>query len=136
MKASDIFPGKYLKAADLGTAEPIVTIERVAMEELGDETKAVVYFKDKTKGVVLNKTNWNSIVEISGEDDCDDWAGTRIKLYVAKVEYQGKRMPAIRIDAPEVSKRATGKQLATKQAFVADDDADNTPIEDEDPLPF
>ena len=35
MKGTDLFPGKYLKAADLGTAEPVVTIREVKMETIG-----------------------------------------------------------------------------------------------------
>ena len=101
MKGTELFPGKYLRAADLGTAEPIVTIDRVGMETLGDDSKAVVYFKGKERGIVLNKTNWTSIVDITGQDDSDNWTGHKVKLYVAKVEFQGKRVPAIRIDNPK-----------------------------------
>lgn len=100
MKSTDIFPSKYLRAADLNGHEPIVTIDRVVMETLGDDRKAVVYFKGKDKGVVLNKTNWNAIEDISGEDDADNWGGTKIKLVTVKVEFQGKRVPAIRIEEP------------------------------------
>jgi len=101
MKANDVFPSKYLKAADLGSSEPVVTIREVTMESLGEDTKPVVYFEGKEKGVVLNKTNWNAIADITGEEDCDDWAGHKIRLFVAKVEYQGKRVPSIRIDEPK-----------------------------------
>lgn len=100
MKGTDVFPSKYLKAADLGTAEPIVTIRTVKVETLGEDSKPVLYFEGKEKGVVLNKTNWNALVEITGEDDSDRWPGKKVKLFVAKVEYQGKRVPSIRIDEP------------------------------------
>lgn len=98
MKSTDIFPSKYLRAADLNGHEPVVTIDRVAMETLGDDRKPVVYFKGKDKGVVLNKTNFNAIEDISGEEDTDNWGGTKVKLVVVKVEFQGKRVPAIRIE--------------------------------------
>ncbi len=98
MKSTDIFPSKYLRAADLNGHEPIVTIDRVVMETLGDDRKPCVYFKGKDKGVVLNKTNFNAIEDISGEDDTDNWVGVKVKLVTVKVEFQGKRVPAIRIE--------------------------------------
>lgn len=100
MKASDVFPSNYLRAADLNGAEPTVTIDRVVVETFGDESKPVVFFQGKEKGVVLNKTNFNAIVDITKEEDTDNWRGHRIKLVTAKVEFQGKRVPAIRIDEP------------------------------------
>ena len=104
---SELFPGKYLKAADLKGREPIVIVDRVVLEDLGDERKAVVYFKDKERGVVLNKTNASMLAELAGDDDTDNWAGTELKLYVAQVEFQGKRVPAIRIDAPKAPEPVT-----------------------------
>ena len=98
MKSSDIFPSKYLRAADLNGQEPILTIDRVEMELLGDERKPVVYFRGKERGLVMNKTNFTAIEEISGEEDTDNWAGTKVKLITAKVEFQGKRVPAIRVE--------------------------------------
>ena len=105
MKASDVFPSKYLRAADLQGKEPIVTIARVDMETLGDERKPVVYFTGKEKGLVMNKTNWNALQDICGDEDSDNWTGSKVKLYTAKVEYQGKRVAAIRIDEPTAAAR-------------------------------
>ena len=120
MKSTDLFPSKYLRAADLGGKEPIVTIERLEMETIGDDRKAVVYFVGKEKGVVLNKTNWNSIADLTGCDDSDDWAGHRIKLITANVEYQGKRVPAIRIEGSGSS--ASTRPAPTPPPVTAPDD--------------
>lgn len=128
MKSSDIFPSKYLRAADLDGREPIVTISKAVLETLGDERKVVVYFTGKEKGLVLNKTNFNAIEEISGEDDTDNWGGTKVKLFTAKVEFQGKRVPAVRIDSPSDHKRATAERAAR--------DVEPANPDDEDPLPF
>lgn len=100
MKATDVFPSKYLRAADLDGREHVVTIDRVDSEMLGDDRKLVVYFMGKEKGLVLNRTNFTAIEDISKEDDTDNWPGVQIKLVTAKVDYQGKRVPAIRIDEP------------------------------------
>lgn len=101
MKGTDVFPGKSLKAADLGDMQPVVTIKSIGVQTFDDNTsKPVIFFEGKEKSLVCNKTNWNAIVEITGEDDSDHWPGHRIKLVVAKVDFQGKRVPAIRVEAP------------------------------------
>jgi hypothetical protein len=60
-----------------------------------------VYFKGKEKGLVLNKTNGNMIAEVAGDDDTDNWGGASIVLYPTRVDMQGKRVDAIRVDKPE-----------------------------------
>ncbi len=59
-----------------------------------------LFFVGKDKGLVLNKTNFNVIADITGEADSDDWPGKRITLYATKVDYQGRRVDAIRVDDP------------------------------------
>jgi hypothetical protein len=100
MKVGSAFPSTYLKADDLGGARPVVTIEKVAMEDLGDESKPIVYFRGKDKGLVLNRTNAASIAEILGTDEMDDWKNGQIQLFTTKVDFQGRRVLAIRVEAP------------------------------------
>ncbi len=104
MKISEMFSGSYLKAADLQGRRVSATIDRVEMETLGSgsdaEQKPIVYFQNKEKGLVLNKTNGNMIAEIAGTEETDEWNGVKIALYPAKVDFQGKRVDAIRIDYP------------------------------------
>ena len=100
MNIDNAFPSNYLKAADLGGKRVPVTIDRVEMEKLGEDNKAIVYFVSKAKGLVLNVTNKNMIVEICGSAETDDWAGKKIMLYSCKVDFQGKRTDAIRVDYP------------------------------------
>lgn len=106
MKGSDIFPSKSLKADDLQGREPVVEIEKVTTQSFDDGSrKPVIHFVGKDKTLVCNKTNWNAIVEIAGEEDSDRWAGVRIKLVVARVDFQGKRVPAIRVEPPTVKRQ-------------------------------
>lgn len=100
MRDDELFPGKYLRAADLDGHEPIVTIDRTEVRQMGDVRKLVVYFKGKAKGIVVNRTNFTAIAEITGQPDSDDWTGHRIKLVTAKVDFQGRRVLAIRIEPP------------------------------------
>jgi len=97
MNIKTAFPGSYLKAADLGGKRIGVTIDRVELEDVGSDNKPVLYFQGKDKGLVLNKTNSNMISEIVGSDETDEWNGHRIALYSTKVDYQGKRVDAIRV---------------------------------------
>ena len=108
MKGNEVFPGNSLKASDLGNSSPVVTIESVSIEAFKDGTsKPAVHFKGKEKKLILNKTNWNAIVDITGEEDSDNWAGHKIRLFVAKVDFQGSRVPAIRVEAAETPKPVT-----------------------------
>ena len=117
---NDAFPSKYLRAHDLNGNEPIVTIERVDNEQVGDDRKLVVYFKGKTKGLVLNKTNATAIADILHSEDTDDWSNGQIKLVTARVDYQGKRVDAIRIDA--VKKAAKPSRPAQEPVEDVDDE--------------
>lgn len=100
MRVNDIFPSKYLKADDLNGRTVAVLIERVTQEELGNDVKAIVYFRGKQKGLVLNKTNGNIIANRYGEET-DDWNGCEIELYQTEVSFQGKMVDAIRVRAPK-----------------------------------
>ena len=110
MRADKAFPSEYLKASDLDGRTPTVTIDRVEAKTIGPDLRLLVHFVGQKKSLVLNKTNFNAIAEITGRDDSDDWSGCRIKLITARVEYQGKRVPAIRIDPPDSPGRASTRQ--------------------------
>lgn len=106
MNINDAFPSHYLKASDLGEAQPVVTIDRVEVEPVGrgKEMKPVVYFAGKQKGMVLNKTNSKKIAEIASSPDTDDWRGVEIKLFTTEVDFQGETVEAIRVKAPLATK--------------------------------
>src|ERR1700722_20428048 len=115
MRVSAAFPSPYLKASDLQGRRIPVKILRVEMQELGDELKPVVYFEVKAKGLVLNKTNANTISAAYG-DEMEDWEGRETVLYETEVEYQGRRMPGIRCIV------ASGRKPQTPPADVGPDD--------------
>ena len=100
MRISEAYPSKYLKADDLDGQDRTVNIRACIQEELGQgaemETKPVLYFDGGQKGLVLNKTNATAIAEDYG-DDTEAWAGREIVLFIQKVSFQGKLMPAIRV---------------------------------------
>jgi hypothetical protein len=119
MKRDEVFPSRWLKAADLGHDgfDGNVTIKKVSWEEIGEEReeKAVVAFEEIDKELVLNVTNWDRIVELTGQDDSDNWAGYRIKLFRARVPCKGKTVDAIRIDPSDPDKpKPALKKLAPR----------------------
>lgn len=96
MRVSAAFPSNYIKASDLQGREVQVRIARIAMEDVGDDHKPIVYFNGKEKGLVLNKTNANNIALMYG-DETDAWIGQIITLFTAWVDFQGKSVEAIRV---------------------------------------
>jgi len=104
MKMSEEFPSKYLKATDLKGREIKLTMAHVQSEEVGmkngqPDFKPVLYFKGKDKGVVLNKTNANTLSDFYG-DDTDDWLDQPIILFSVMTEYNGKSTPGLRVRIP------------------------------------
>jgi hypothetical protein len=99
MKISEEFPSAYLKSSDLGGREIRVTMARVDREEIGSDKKLVLYFKGKDKGMVLNKTNANTIGDAYG-DDTSDWFDQPLILFSIRTEYQGKPVDGLRCRVP------------------------------------
>jgi hypothetical protein len=95
-----MFPSRYLKAADIGGKDVVLTIVDVTIEDLGTndrkENKPVMHFKEISKVWVLNKTNALSVSHLYG-DQAAGWFGKRITLYVIDVPFQGTMWPAIRV---------------------------------------
>ena len=99
MKQADVFPSRFVAAADLKGKEVSVTVDRVELETFEDRQKPIVYFKDAEKGLVVNKTNFASIAAICG-DDTDDWPGKDITLFGMMVSFKGSTTEAIRVKRP------------------------------------
>jgi hypothetical protein len=96
---NEAFPSKYLKAADLDR-DITVTMSDVQMEELNDGgRKPILYFRGAKKGMVLNRTNWDTISAAYG-DNTDTWPGNSIILYSTTVDFRGKRTAAVRVRVP------------------------------------
>lgn len=105
MKVSDVFPSKFIAAADLQGQNVKVTVARVELEKIGEDTKPVIYFQGKQKGLVCNKTNCKAIAAIYG-DETDDWVGGELVLFPIMTDYQGKPVEAVRVRAPQPKDRA------------------------------
>lgn len=128
MNINDTFPSKFLKAADIGDAQPTVTMKEVIMEDIGEDRRPVLYFTGKDKGVVLNKTNATNISQAYGPDT-DDWTGKKVVLFTAWVDFQGKSIEAIRIrPARDNDKQAPKSAPAATTHPAFENSADDTDI--------
>ena len=99
MNIKDLFASNYLKTSDLKGRRIVLAIDKVSVEDIGKEKKPILYFADHEKGMVLNKTNAATIEEIVGTSETRKWHGKKIILYPTKVDFQGKRVDAMRVDA-------------------------------------
>jgi|SRR5689334_8541984 len=129
-RVSEMFPSSYLKADDLQGREVTVVIDSWESETLGEETRPVLYFVGKQKGLVLNKTNANMVAEIAGTDEMNDWQGLRITIYPTRTDFQGKRVPCIRVKEPPVAQAAGNGRPAGPRDDVP------PPSDDDEPMPF
>jgi hypothetical protein len=129
MKLSEAFPSKYLGAADV--SEPIKTKIKLAEEENikgrdgREQTMVVLYFPKKLKPLPLNKTNFESVMDICGSDDSADFPGTEIELFSMKVQGPSGITDGVRIRAPGALEKAKPKKTATNG------DGDKPPFNDE-----
>ena len=106
MKIGNAFPSKYIKAEDLGNKEHTLTILKVEMGEVGKEDapemKPVCYFVGKAKGLVLNKTNAETIAHSYG-DDTDEWTNKPVIVYPDRTMFGGKMVDCIRLRTPRLA---------------------------------
>ena len=126
MKIGEAFPSEYLKESDLKGKRVRLTVSHIEVRKIGDDEKPCIVFKNTEKVLALNKTNANTIGETYG-DEMDDWEGKSIILFPAKTEYQGKRVPCIRVEVPPAQK---GKANPVEEPPPPDEDV--PPIEDGD----
>jgi len=105
MKRKDAFPKRHFSADDVADGPVTLTISSVSQETLrsnGQEgSKTVLYFRGGYKPLPLNRTNWDSMTDITGEDDSDNWPGHSIEAYQEMTQTpDGKPVPGVRLRAP------------------------------------
>jgi len=130
-KVSEMYPSRWMSAADLLEEDLTLTIDRIETETIGDDDKWVVYFKEVNKGLVLNKTNTKTIAGLYG-DETDDWEGQKVALYPTWVDFQGKSVEAIRI-RPKAPRAAKGMRSNRPPAETAAKQPTAIPSDD---IPF
>ncbi len=101
MNINTVFPSKYLSAAEIEDKVVNVTIDRCEMEQMQDgKSVPVLYFRDKSKGMVLNKTNAGTLAMVYG-DETNNWPGQPLSIFTADTSYQGKMCKGLRVRIPQ-----------------------------------
>ena len=129
MKASKFFSGNYVKAADLPRPVDVV-IAKVLEEKVEDrdsgreEPKMVVYFQGKERGLILNKTNADTLTAMAGSDESDSWIGLPIQLFndLSVANPKTGQRGGVRIrpsSAPQVATTPASRPAAPTQAAFA-----------------
>jgi hypothetical protein len=103
----DFAESKYLKKEDVDPAV-LVTLNRLTKDNVaGDgqppEYKAVAFFSELAKPMIVNWTNLQLMAQVFGSEDTDHWIGKPIVLFNdPSIQYQGKLTGGIRVRAPRV----------------------------------
>ena len=85
--------------------EKVVTIARVAnsvdvQTADGKSKKAVVYFQENLKPMILNVARSKAITKVAGSPYFEDWANVKIQLYIEKnIKAFGDLVNAVRVRA-------------------------------------
>lgn len=119
MNIEELFPGKYLKAADLAEGELqmiIASVQREQMQQTNDE-KAVIRFHDEDRGFILNKTNMNTIATAYGKFT-EAWIGQPLVLFATSTDFQGRQVACVRVRVPSAQPPAAPLQAVAPTAPV------------------
>lgn len=137
MNVNDIFPTRFVAAADLNGKSFTLTIRSVTLEDMQSHdnktvTKPVAWFTNAAKGLVLNRTNTMIIADLYGPET-DDWAGKQIIIYATKVRAFGKMEDAIRVreEIPAQPKPVAEAAQVEDHSGPDDDDAGALPVADD-----
>jgi hypothetical protein len=118
MNIQNAFPSKWLKSGDIEEGDLNLTIKAVQIENIGQgdeqESKPVIYFEETEKGMVLNKTNADTISRLH-TTETDNWIGKKISIFATEVDFAGKQTLALR-----VRMRAPKQVTASKPQTTAD----------------
>ena len=94
----------YLGEADFYEGEEkIATIARVARDEViqtaeGKSKKAVVYFREPLKPMILNVARSKAIEKVAGSPYFEDWTDVKIQLYIEHgIKAFGDVVSAVRV---------------------------------------
>ena len=136
MDLSSMYGGKALNAEDFEPKGRVLTISNVDVKVYNEgtanaEKKPRVFFEETDKFLGLNKTNYQTLCEIFGSTDTDDWIGERVRLYRATTMFNGNpKTPCIRVKAVSPKGNGDGGNGNKRQR---NEDADDP---DDDDAPF
>lgn len=120
-----MFKGDFISAVEFNGKEPTMTIADVRLVSMEDEKtkgskdKGTVFFKEQSRGWVLNKTNAICLAAMFGEETAA-WNGKRVTLKSQDVKFGPDTVPGIRIvGSPDLKEKLSVEvKLPKKRAFT------------------
>ena len=96
----EVFGSRFVNAADLSGPVTVI-IEKIDAEDFArpgeaEKRRAILYFRGRKKGLVLNKTNAIAIASSFGKN-MKEWIGHGIVLKPEMTLFGGKQTPCIRV---------------------------------------
>lgn len=100
-KYGGLYGGSWVKAEDLQQVYTPVVLTQIRPESIrqdggGERTMLCVGFHGAEKRLILNVTNYNSLIEILGQNE-EAWEGHQVNLHKTTTQMGGKTVPCIRI---------------------------------------
>ena len=143
-KRHEVFLTRFLTAADLNSKPITLTIQSAPQETLknknGEEVKTVLHFRGAKKTLPLNRTNWDAVADITGEDDSINWPGRKVEAYPTTTQFGADIVDCIRLRAPAQGElKAPATKTAKAQPKPPEPEAaKEPPLADEmdDEIPF
>lgn len=142
MKRADAFPSQYLQSSDIAGRKVRCVIEHIATETVGQDEeqrqKPVMYFKNGSKGLVVNATNWDTLADAYGEES-DNWIGKSVVLHVVPTKFKGKATTGIRMKIPDKKAPIPIPQVQLKpvEQVQEEEEENENPAEGmDDEIPF
>lgn len=125
MRTSDMIQSKYLKKEDFPSPQ-VLTIKNLSLEEVGKgDTRWVLWFNEKVKGLALNVTKIKLLEAAYGQES-DDWLGKKVKLSLdPTVMFGTQQVGGIKLETPSSAKAAPAFQVPKDPDF---DDIDSVPF--------
>lgn len=107
MNVDVAFPSKWIRAVDLNGRDYDLTIARCSQEDINSDgcDLPVLHFHATKKGLILNKTNANTIAAALGKE-MNAWVGQTIVLFPTTTDFGGKRVDCIRVRPPQLAAAA------------------------------
>ena len=134
-KKEDAFPSRWFKVADFPQPRTLkmtdAHLEPLPNKDGDMEDKWTVGFAGERKRLVCNSGNFDLLVDITGEDDWDNWGGHRVTLYKNRELAFGKLTDCLRVRAPNEPPKTAAPALAPKAAPPSDD----IEVDDNEPPP-
>jgi hypothetical protein len=131
MNFTDLYPSRYLTKGNFEKPALLtisrIEVENVAPDNMAPERKPVLFFAELEQGMVLNKTNGNTVASLYGANT-DGWIGQRIVVYndPSVRDPGGRIVGGIRLRAPKPQAVAPAPAPAAGSGF--DDLDDDIPF--------